>query len=224
MNAELREWVAANPRAPAPWRALAVRLAHYHEAGALWAQVQPLGATPLQIMALARDALARSTDEVQRPSESDEDRALDRVGKKLAELREAIERSPLLRDPAAMRGITGPGLPEVLLALSWSPRSEVDGFPAYRGSIVEFLAVAREMLDTHRARRAPRAVLRHRDRPATAAFVRWADWLMCRAFGERPPAALAHLANAALDLADPIGPDDVRAILKDSPEAFTAPT
>src|SRR5574337_1669649 len=155
----------------------------------------------------------------------DEAQALDRVARKVAELRDAIERSPLPADSATLGNITGRRVPAAQCVLFWRdiPDPSID-LPAYHLSIVGLLDAADRMLDEHRAGLAPRAVLRHRDRPAAAAFVRWADWLMGRAFGERPPGALAHLANAALDLADPLGPDDVRAILKDSPEAFTAPT
>jgi hypothetical protein len=196
----LREWLAHNRTAPKSWRSLAQRL---------------VGTTDdLATFTAVRLAFDAAQAEVRRMTSTEEGQALNHVGKKIDELREAIELAPLSRRRAYMLGLTGEGRQDEQLAVSWHDDGDIAP-RAYSVSVLGMLGVAQHLLDQHRAMLLPRAVQRHRDRPLSAAFVHWLVHYARVHDVQLGHDRIAELANAALALSDaPLMAADVRAILK----------
>lgn len=218
----LLHWLDGNPDAPSLWRRLASLLATAPDAPLLWAALEPLQVPPLVVLTVARNAWERTEAELRRMTSSDESKAYRRVQRALLELRQAIEeQSPLDPREATLLDLTGGGREAAQVLLAWRdpPPGAADFFKAYTMTVPELLDALEQMLEGHQERQPPRAVLRHRDRPREDAFVRWAEWFMRCEFGEAPSLALAHLVNVVMPSTAPVGADDVRAILKNSPFA-----
>lgn len=248
----LQAWLASNPNAQAHWRDLARRLIGYHEAAPMWALFNEFGKVPesvdersaleleqakaeasrnvvLAVFADARQAWEHAQDEVKkRPSVKDEAESLKRVRDRIADLRRAIDtasaKGALPRGKAAMATVCGAGLPDATILLGWKDSPEDASAFGYPVALVDLLDVAQQMLDADI--KAPRAAQRHTKKPDKTrellVFVRWLDWLLHQRFGEHLPHAVAHMANAALCLADPIDAARVRDILRDNAGPFAA--
>lgn len=217
---ELRAWVRENPRAPAWWRALALRIADYDADAELWASLPArLRREPLFAFSLARNALAVADAEMARPREaSEEDAALQRVADALRELERAIAAAPLEPGRGWLRELRAQGLPPIVLRFGWRGLADDEDANAlgHPVSVVDVARAARELLEDERAQRAGRWVKRRRELPRATAFVRHLHAASERALGEALTAdALAHLANAAMDDPDALlGGADVRRMLR----------
>lgn len=209
--AALRAWLRANPRAPRAWRELAERAVTAGDSD-LW----PAGVDPMPLYVAARDALRQASTETSRLTDEEETAALDDVARAIDALRQAIERAPLPRWEATMCILNGGRLPDAELLIGWRDMPENMLAGAYSTSVTDMLRVADELLRKHRAALPPRAVKRHRDRPAAVAFVRWMDFFSHRMELATKPKTVAAWCGVALG--ETLTARDVRTILRDTAE------
>lgn len=220
--ATLRNVLAGAPNAPAHWRSLGARLASHADMPAVWAQLAGHGDVALKVLDAVRQSFERAHEETSRQTSTEETEQLTRVKRLAADLKEAIERAPLPRNWAVPYELGEQGGVRTLISIGWR---DVAGevHPGAPLSIVDVLDLAVGLVDQHAASQAPRSLTRHSDQPFVRAFVRWLSWHLNRLFGSASGRTLAYLTNAALDLADPLDKDDVKAILKDIPAVFRSP-
>jgi hypothetical protein len=169
-----------------------------------------------------RQAFKHAQEETNRQTATEEAEELDRVRRLAIELKEAIERSSLPRNWATQLELTQEGEKSLELHVGWRDLPKhgfVRGFPI---SIVELLDLAVTLVDRHITQLPPRAVLRNRGATALpSSFVRWLTWhLSDRGLCTVTPTVMARIANAALDLKEPLDKDDVKTILKEPPPPF----
>lgn len=225
----LQTWLTDNPRAPGCWHDIARRVVHYREVTALWELPAPMRREPLTVLDAATMAFEQARDEIEQAPTTEVDHGLDAVARALANLREAVELSPLPRGVETLTVLSAAGLPDVHIRLGWRAALDDDtvnrfGYPL---SLLQVIAACESMLASQRTERAnaARAVRRQRAMPMQTSFVaRMAMSLQRRfpaAYDDMPAAVLAHWCNAALDLADdPVDAAFVRRVLNRAPPPF----
>lgn len=184
-----------------------------------WKALSARGDQSLQVFFCVRDAIRRAHEEVSvRKGPRDEQAAYDRVSRLAAELREAIEASPLPRRSSGLVSLTGNhGVPTAELWIAWREGDESTQAPGYTMSFVKMLDILQQMVHSNMSGLPPRALKRQRERPLNTAFVRWLNWLL----GAPGPTHVARISNAVLG--STFDKNDVRAMLRDQPAAFNKP-
>lgn len=173
----------------------------------------------------AAQALLSAEQELARDTAHTEAKGFDAVRRKIAELRDAIEQAPLPRASLSAHTLRTTGQEDVMLWLGWVRDELPAGMPGHAISVLQFLQIAEEMLGQDSAL-PPRALERRRPalddprRPLIRAFVIWCDWNLRRRFDAADSVAVAHLANALLDLDEPLDAAAVTEALKHRPKEF----
>jgi hypothetical protein len=214
----LREWIAANRQAPPEWRTIAGHLADDLDMARVWDALGHENA--MRVFSAAQQALASAVALAARMSAKEERKALLRVKKAAQELKEAIEHSPLPRWNARLTDLTGAeDEPPVPLWIAW--RSAPAIAYGYSLEITELMDSVAEAIDSHIASLPPRAVQRARSDARWPAFARWLNWLLIERDISPTVTQLTIIMNAALArYDDPFTDEQVKAFLRDSPEAF----
>jgi len=213
----LLDWRDANRRAPRDWRVLATRLAEHDDIDRAWAELRKHGGGAMTVFRDVKNAFRLANQEVMRPSSADEAAQFDRVVRLARELRAAIEQSPLPKDSACLRSLTKEGAPDVMLMVGWRDLRD-DGYElGYPLAIVDVLDLAIELAEFYRKALPVRSIARHKGNPLVSAFVRWLAYFFSKSLGAELHGTIARVANAALDLSDPLDKNRVQAILKDAP-------
>lgn len=233
---DIRDWLKTNRKAPAHWRLVAQRLLDYHDADAMWQAIGPLlgpveGGVP--VLSAATRAWEAAAAELSLPeTRSGHGAALKRVAAKIDELREAILQAgfrpghehltdfKLQGNAGSRAAIVHPdsALPDANLWFAWHGVDQTRNdraIPGYGVNFVDMLDLAGAQLRAQTDALPFRSVRRVSKTPrAVAAMV---HWLAFHAHAEIPgqrDAAIAHITTALLELADPLGADEVRAVLK----------
>jgi len=218
--AVLLHWIKINPKAPSDWRGLATVLASHDEMPAVWKSLSKHGDIAMRLFSAVNHSLDRAHSEIARQTATEEAEQLARVRKLAVGLKEAIEHSPLPRNWSVPHQIFEDDGQSVVISIGW--RDMQGGHMGPRLAVVDVLDLVAQLVDSHIKSLPPRAVVRHRAHPLTAAFVRWLTWNMTREVGSASPQTVARIANAVLDLARtvPLDKESVKQILKDTPPAF----
>lgn len=212
----LRQWLHGNPTAPASLRHVASKLAGYHDPAALWAEFAQHSDVTIVVCVDAHIAWTAQQAEVSRQTRKEESDALALVGKRLKDLRDAIETAPLPKGRSTVSTITAAGMPDVLVRVGWRDLPDapaLSGF-GYSITVLEVLDLAAELLDQHIAALPARAVGKHKDRPDVKSFVTRLAYLFAARFHGQPMhAAVAHVTNALFEMDVPKDAGDIRAML-----------
>lgn len=211
----LRQWLHGNPAAPASLRYVVSKMVSFHDADALWAEFAQHGDVVNAVCHDVRVAWDAQKAEMRRQPPKEESDALALVGKRLKELRDAIEAAPLPKAWSTIATITAEGMPDVPLRVGWRdlPDSRALSAFGYPITVLEVLDLASRLLDQHRVAMPARAVGKHKrdGRPDIKSFVTQLDHLLAARFSGQPMhGAVAHIVNALFDLVDE--PKDASAI------------
>lgn len=224
-RALLQDMLKANPRAPESWRTVATALAS-DDAVPVWHALGGDADTVRAVADMARQSYEQAGQEMVRPAEESQERDdINSIIDRLKKLRTDIKTSSLPGNSAdfGSHALEGAGLPPVVLEFGWHSLHGGTGI-GYPLAVCDVLEWAEQMARKHLDRLPPRAVKRRKKQPELAAFVRYLAWHFVREFGKEHRGALAAIAQAIFDPAEPVTKDTINGILKDAPPQFKAPT
>lgn len=224
---DLRNW-AANPHMVQTSEVtVALRLANHADMEWAWHELlkPELQAEPWLIRRAATDAYDKAMAEIRRPAIKSEARQFQRVRDAALALKEAVEGADLSEWEQTNYPLR---LGNVMFRWKGSGESNVL-FTAYNGedrpslALTDLMDTVVELLDRHRRRLPLRAVAKHRQAPATRAFVCHLTYFMLERFGKKMAGTVGRITTAVLDLPKPLDSGDVESILKTAPEPFLNP-
>lgn len=217
---ELKAWRSSNPSAPRDWLVLADRLASHRDMHHVWIELRKRGAAPLAVFSDVCEAFRHAHNEDRRPTTKLERQNFDRVKYAARRLKRAINDSSLPANSGTFCELPCEGQKSVSLLVGWR-NLPADGYGlAYPLSVLDFLDLVEQLVDSGAETLPPRSTARQRGRHLESAFVRWLAFFFRQRFGAELHATIARLASAALDLKDTLDKNNVEAILKDSPPQF----
>jgi len=217
----IKDKIAESQRAPSTWLHVATALSG--EAGEpVWAFFDNEEPKLWRVVDRVRQAFEQARAEVGRPSKTDERQDIESIILQATNLQKAIKRSSL---PCCwvrnfQYELKAKDMPPIPIDLGWHslPAGGFDiGYPL---AICEVLQWASELAQQHLDGLPVRAVARHKDQPEVTAFVRLLAWHFNREFGQEHKTAIAHIATAVYDLADPLDVKSVEGRLKGRSKPF----
>ena len=221
----LAQWLLNNPKPvdadTAIRHAILKRTAVDGDMPRAWLELEKRGIDLLWFITLVESAYKNARREVSRQPSGEVDREIATVRRLIAELKVAIERSPLPAKRCAPRELNCSGLPSVEILMGWRDiETQGDFWRMHTLSVFDMLDVASELVEEFENSQPPRAVLRHATRPEVTAFVRWLGFRIRQEFQCELPGTLARIANAIYRLQNPLDKQSVKDILRGTPAPF----
>jgi len=219
----LRQRLADHPRLPAATRHVMAALAT-DAAKPAWDFFGHDDATVGRVLNRVRQAFEQALAEISRPSATEEAADLQDIIKKARDLQRAIKTSSLPGDWVRLDRfeLEAEDMPPVPVDLGWhSLRAEgyAMGYPL---AVCDVLDWAVELAQQHIESLPARTLVRQKDQPELTAFVRRLAWHFNREFQQEHRTAIAHIATAVFDLADPLDVKGFDGRLKGRKKPFVA--
>jgi hypothetical protein len=219
-NDTLTEWLRANPSAPEVDRAICTRLIESHDMHKAWPRLLKACESPVQIVSMTAKSYQSATQDVLRLPSTDEQESITSVRTAATKLLQALQGAQLLDRGAPLMDM---GSEQIWVA--WTANcadglenTSPSGFPVL--GLPDLLRILDQQCAELLDRTPTKSITRKRndnDTETVRAFLRHLAWDFSQKFGGKMPATLARIANAVFNIKDPLGDDEVRKILRDSP-------
>lgn len=225
--APLLQWLADSPKPRNQIADLAQfvarQLVNDSDMGRAWLELAKKGVPSMTLLAIVGNAYTNAKNEVNRQTDSEAAKQLDRVADLICKLKEAILESPLPANVGRHYELRHANMDPLNVVLGWHGMNPAAEFLFHPVSVVDTLDTAAEMLLNFRNTLPARAVLRHtkKGNPEVRAFVVNLGWLLRKEYGSYLPGTLARVANAIYNPKEPLDKEAVKDILKCSPEPYT---
>lgn len=216
--------LAENPNLPTVTRTVMTALASDTAAPA-WRVLGSKRDTVGAVVNGVQTAYKAALDEAARPTESAERADLNEIIKLAGKLARLIRASlPGDQVKIAFVALRDDGMKDAFLDVGWHSLRPGGYGIHHTLAVTDALEWAEKMAREHIERLPARAMQRRGDDAAVSAFVRHLAWQFGCEFGRELRGTIGHIASAMFQLDNPLGAEDVVAILKNRPPGFTPPT
>ena len=219
-NDTLTEWLRTCSPTLGVDREICTRLIASPDMHTAWPSLLKAGASPMQILNMTLKSYQSARLDARRLPNIAEKKSIKDVRKAATKLLQALQGAQLLDRGAPLMDM---GSEQIWVA--WTANcadglenTSPSGFPVL--GLPDLLRILDQQCAELLDRTPTKSITRKRndnDTETVRAFLRHLAWDFSQKFGGKMPATLARIANAVFNIKDPLGDDEVRKILRDSP-------